>query len=122
MERNRQERRANILDTVPSRGNYTGMEEGGRQGERLVSGCRAKLSHLKNDRPRVLYRARDGADETLEKESRAVRASSAFSQICGPRDRPSAYLRPGGPPPDSAKNNRRLARSRGRVVVFEERG
>lgn len=45
----------------------------------------------------MLYRARDGADETLEKESRAVRASPAFSQICGPRDRPSAYLRPGGP-------------------------
>lgn len=90
-----------------------------------VSGCRAKLSHLKNDRPRVLYRARDGADETLEKESRAVRASPAFSQICGPRDRPSAYLRPGGPGGHPLPSIRLKIIDRASHVleeVFQERG
>lgn len=56
------------------------------------------MSHLKNDRPRVLYRAGDGADQTLEKESRAVRASPAFSQICAALEidrRPISD--PGGP-------------------------
>lgn len=46
----------------------------------------------------MLYRAGDGADQTLEKESRAVRASPAFSQICAALEidrRPISD--PGGP-------------------------
>lgn len=73
----------------------------------------------------MLYRARDGADETLEKESRAVRASPAFSQICGPRDRPSAYLRPGGPGGHPLPSIRLKIIDRASHVleeVFQERG
>lgn len=107
---------------APSR-KLHGDENGGRGGGEGVNGCRvAKLSHLKNDRPRVLYRAGDGAETKPSKKSHV---------LCVPRrpfPRFAALEIDRRPISDHPLPSIRLkiidsspARSRGRVVVSKNR-